>query len=64
MDAGGYNVLDPLNCAELSSHGMGCKTWNPPDGGWNVHTFTGSRSSNVAATFDYMGSSPGYDTDT
>jgi hypothetical protein len=52
---GGFNVQAPQNCAGKES----CKVWDPmASGGWNVHTFVGSRSSSVKATFDALGSSP------
>ena len=51
---GGFNVQDPKNCAGKQS----CKVWDPmSNAGWNVHTFVGSRSSSVKATFDALGSS-------
>ena len=54
INMGGYNVQDPLNCAGKNR----CKIWDPmAGGGWNVHTFVGSRSASVAATFDALGSS-------
>jgi hypothetical protein len=41
---GGYNKEDP-------AHSVG-KAWGPQPGGWNVHTWVGSRSATVDVPFD------------
>jgi|EP01043_Picozoa_sp_COSAG02_P026299 hypothetical protein len=41
---GGYNKEDP-------AHSTG-KAWGPQPGGWNVHTWVGSRSASVDVAFD------------
>ena len=44
---GGYNREDP-------AHSVG-KSWGPQAGGWNAHTWVGSRSSSTDAVFDSNG---------
>ena len=35
---GGFNKMDPINCADFRAHSMPCKTWSS-DFGHNGHTF-------------------------